>query len=169
MLGLTTLGAVHTAVGLIALVAGIGTVVRYGGLTTDRPLTSLYTWTTALTALTGFGIFQHGGFNIAHVLGILTLVVLAIAVAAGAKGLFGRLSPYVETIGFSTTLFFHFIPGITETFSRFPQGAPLFTGPEDPQLAKVLGVVFVIYLVGVVVQVLRLKATPPAMRHPRLV
>ncbi len=34
---------------------------------------------TILTCVTGFGIFQHGGFGKAHMLGIITLVVLAIA------------------------------------------------------------------------------------------
>jgi len=34
---------------------------------------------TAITSPTGFGIFQHGGFGKPHVLGIVTLLVLAIA------------------------------------------------------------------------------------------
>lgn len=169
MFGLTSLGAIHTALALIAIITGLAMVIRSGAITTDRALSPVYIWTTVLTCLTSFGIFQRGGFNIAHVLGILTLAAIALAVMAGAKRAFGRFSPYVETVGFSTSLFFHFIPGITETFSRFPQGAPLFAGPEDPQLAKVLGGVFLVFVVGVLVQVWRLKTTPPGLRHPRLV
>jgi hypothetical protein len=45
----------------------------------------VYIWTTVLTCLTGFGIFQHGGFGKPHALGVITLLVLA----AGVDGDFG--------------------------------------------------------------------------------
>ena len=33
------------------------------------------------------------------------------------KNLFGRASAYVETISYSTSFFFHFVPGIAESSS----------------------------------------------------
>jgi uncharacterized membrane protein len=159
MFGLTTLGSVHTAIGLIAVIAGLIAFFRDKEISPRNQLGKVYIWTTALTCLTGFGIFRHGGFGIAHVLGIVTLIVLAVAVLAGRQAPFGRASPYVETIGLSATFFFHMIPGITESFTRFPAGAPLFTGPEDPKLEKVIGVVFLIFLVGAALQLRRLRAS----------
>lgn len=158
MFGLTSLGTVHTAIGMVALLSGFAMLLRHGEITTQRPLSSVYIWCTAITCLTGFGIFQRGGFNIAHALGIATLLTLALAVAAGRLRLFGGLSRYVETLGFSATVFFHMIPGITETFSRFPRSAPLFAGPEDPALEKVIGVVFLLFLLGIGLQVYRLRS-----------
>ena len=111
-----------------------------------------------LTCLTGFGIFQHGGFGAPHALGVLTLLVLALAAVAGRTQLFGAASRYVETIAYSTTLFFHAIPGLTETFTRLPVGTPLFSGPEDPALQKAVGACFALLVVGCVLQVRRLRA-----------
>lgn len=157
MFGLTSIGTLHTAFGLVALISAFTMLLRYGEIATRRPLATVYIVCTAITCITGFGIFQRGGFNVAHALGIMTLIVLAAATLAGRRQLFGGLSPYVETLGFSTTVFFHMIPGITETFSRFPRSGPLFTGPEDPTLARVIGVVFLVYLVGAILQFRRLR------------
>ena len=158
MFGLTPLGTVHTAVSLVALAAGVIALFRYREIPASTALGQTYIWATVLTCLTGFGIFQHGGFGAPHALGILTLIVLAIAAVAGRAQVFGQASRYIETIAYSTTLFFHMIPGLTETFTRLPSGSPLFSGPEDPALQKAVGVCFVLLVIGCVLQVRRLRA-----------
>jgi uncharacterized membrane protein len=90
-------------------------------------------------------------------LGIITLLVLALAWVAGSTKIFGRASRYIETVSYSLTFFFHMIPGFTETFTRLPVEAPVFSGPDDPTLQKVIGVVFLLFLVGATAQVLRLR------------
>lgn len=159
MLGLTTLGAVHTAISLIALAAGIAAFVRHGAISLRSRAGRIYVVTTVLTCLTGFGIFQRGGFNEAHVLGIVTLVALVVAAAAGRDRL-GRASRYIEAVGYSATFFFHMIPAFTETGSRLPLGAPLVSGPDDPNLQAAVGVAFLVFLIGAFVQVSRLRRQP---------
>ena len=78
-LGLTSLGLVHTAISLIAVFAGIVALLRYKEITLRTGWGQVFVWTTVLTCLTGFGIFQHGGFGKPHVLGIITLLVLGVA------------------------------------------------------------------------------------------
>ncbi|MBS0451699.1 MAG: hypothetical protein JSS14_10325 [Proteobacteria bacterium] len=156
ILGLTNLGAIHTLISLVAIGAGAWALIRDKAIIPDNSLGKTYVGATVLTCLTGFPIFQHGGFGPPHMLGIITLVVLAIAALAWRRKLFGGASAYVATASYSLTFFFHMIPGFTETFSRLPAGAPLFTGPDDPMLQKLIGVVFVIFLVGVTVQLIRL-------------
>lgn len=168
MFGLTSLGLVHTGTAVVSLVAGYAMVIGKGRISVQMPLAKVYIWGTALTSLTGFGIFQHGGFNIAHALGILTLLVLGLAVAAGHGRLFGRHGAYVETLGFSATLFFHMVPGITETFTRLPRQAPLLSGPDDPSLQKVIGVVFLVFVLGGLLQVRQLRKGAAPLRQPRL-
>ncbi|MDM0056346.1 hypothetical protein [Variovorax fucosicus] len=158
MFGLTTLGAIHTAISLVAVVAGLLAFIRFKEIPPGQTLGKVYIWTTVLTCLTGFGIFQHGGFGKPHVLGIVTLAVLALAAVAGRTALLGRASKYVETVSYSLTFFFHMIPGVTETFTRLPAGAPVFASPEDPALQKVVGVLFVVFLMGAALQVRRLRA-----------
>ncbi len=152
MFGLTPLGTIHTAISLVALFAGYVALVRAFRIDPQTRLGQVYIWSTVITCLTGFGIFQHGGFGKPHMLGILTLLVLGVAALPGALARFGPRWYYVATACYTLTLFFHMVPGITETFTRVPVGSPLFSGPEDPQLEKVVGVVFLVFAVVIVLQ-----------------
>lgn len=146
MFGLTTLGTLHTAVGLVALLLGFAILLRHGLIRAASGPGKIYLWLTAITALTGLGIFQHGGFNKAHVLSLLTLVAIAVAVVA-ARGLrFGRRSAQVEVVACSLTVLFHLIPGITESGVRLPPGQPLFSSPDDPNLQVIGAALFIAFL-----------------------
>jgi uncharacterized membrane protein len=153
MLGLTTLGTVHTAISLIAVAAGLIAFFRDKGISPRNWVGKIYVVATVLTCLTGFGIFQHGGFGKPHMLGIITLVVLAVAYAAGYTKFYGRASPYIETVSYSATFLFHMIPGITETTTRLPLGAPLLPNADAPALQAASAVLFVVFLFGAALQV----------------
>ncbi len=157
MLGLTNIGIVHTAISLVAVAAALIALFRDKGIDPRNGLGKTYVVATVLTCLTGFFIFQHGGFGKPHALGIITLLVLGLAWVAGYTKVFGRLGAYIETVSYSLTFFFHMIPGFTETSTRLPVGAPLASGPDDPSLQKAVGIVFVLFLVGAVAQVVRLR------------
>src|SRR2546425_952391 len=133
MFGLTPLGTFHTAIGLIAVVAGFVALARDKEISTRSAAGSLFFWGTVITCLTGFGIFQHGGFGKPHVLGIVTLIVLGAAVAAERGSAFGRVSRYVATLGYSLGLVLHFIPATVETLTPLPAGAPVPAQPPHPQ------------------------------------
>ncbi len=158
MLGLTPLGTLHTAISLVAVFAGLAAFIRDRQISPKDMLGKIYVLATVVTCLTGFGIFQHGGFGKPHVLGVITLVVLAVAWVAGSTSHFGRASPYVETVGYSATFLFHMIPGVTETTTRLPPGAPLLPNADAPALQAVAGVMFVAFLIGAVLQVRSLRA-----------
>jgi len=157
MFGLTPLGTFHTAVSLIAVGTGLVALIRDRQISPKTRLGQTYLITTLITVVTGFGIFEHGGFGKAHALGVLTLIVLAIAAVAGRSRLFGRAAPYVETVAYSTTFFFHLIPGITETSTRLPLGAPLLSSQEAPELQAATAVLFVGFLIGAALQVRRMR------------
>ena len=160
MLGLTSLGIVHTAISLIALAAGFVALARYKEISNASRSGKVFVWGTVLSCLTGFGIFQHGGFGNPHVLAIITLVVLGVALAAEYARLFGAASRYVETVSYSLAFFFHFIPGTVETLVRLPAGAPYLSNPDDPKAQPIIGVFFLAFLIGATLQVLRLRAAP---------
>ena len=156
MLNISPFGMFHTVIALLAVFFGIRTLIQYGEIGTRTRSGALYVWLTAATAFTGLFIFRHGGFGVPHVLAILTLVVLAVAGAAERFGGAG-LARYVTVLGNSLTLFFHLIPGLTESGTRVPIGNPAFTGPEDPVLKSIVGIGFVVYLAGATVQALRIR------------
>ncbi|MFT3735018.1 MAG: hypothetical protein QM776_08340 [Rhodocyclaceae bacterium] len=155
--GLTALGIIHTAISLVAVFAGIVALCRDGQIHSRNTLGRIYLITTVLTCLTGFGIFQHGGFGNAHVLGIVTLLVLGAALLAEYKALFGRHSAAVRVVSYSLSFTFHWIPAITETTTRLPLGAPLLASPEVPELKAVAGVLLLLFVMGAALQLRRLK------------
>ncbi|RFM28308.1 DUF2306 domain-containing protein [Deminuibacter soli] len=157
MAALTTLGIIHTAISLVAVGSGIVSLARTGNITWKNGVGKTYIVTTILTCLTGFGIYQHGGFGKPHILGIITLVVIAIAYAGDRQNL-GRASKYVAAIGYSMTFFFHFIPAVTETTTRLPVSAPLAAGPDDPLVQKLVGICFLLFLIGTTLQVIKLRS-----------
>src|SRR5262245_17980127 len=158
-LKMTPFCAVHTLIALVAVIAGLVALVRYMEISPRSLAGKIYIVATILTCLTGFGIFHHGGFGKPHVLGIITLVVLGVGITAARSDLFGRFSRYVETVSYSMTFFFHMIPTINETATRFPLGAPLATGAEAPGLQAASGLLFLLFLVGATLQVRRLRNT----------
>lgn len=149
MSSLSTIGVVHTVISLVAVGAGIAGFIRAGRIDTRTRSGKLYVAATALTCLSGFFIFAHGGFGKPHVLGIITLAVLALALVAERSLVFGRRAVRVATVAFSLTFYFHLIPAVTETSTRLPVHAPLVASAESPVLAAIFGLMFVVFLFGV--------------------
>jgi uncharacterized membrane protein len=165
MLGLTTLGVFHTAVSLVAAAAGAIALIRYKEISSKNRIGMLFVITTVITCLTGFGIFQHGGFGKPHQLGIITLAVLAIAALAEYTRTFGRVSRYVAVVSYSATFFFHWIPAVTETTTRLPPGAPLIANAEAPELQAATAGLLLLFAIGAALQVRRLRRGPlPSLR-----
>lgn len=167
MLGLTPLGIIHTAISLIAVLAGLVALIRDKQIAVDNLVGRTYWVATVLTCLSSLGIFQHGGFGKPHALAIITLVVLGVAAAARWSRVFGRASVYVETVAYSLTFFFHLVPGLTEASTRLPPGAPLVSSPQAPELQLASAILFLLFLVGATLQVLRL-ACRERLRHSGL-
>ena len=155
---LSVLGALHTAVGLFALLKGFVAFAKHGAIGPTTSAGRIYLWSTLITVITGFFIFRHGGFGNPHILGVVTLIVLAVAFGAGKTAAFGKASPYIETVAYSMSFFFHFIPGTAESLTRLPLGAPLASSPEAPIVQGIVGVFFVIFLIGATYQVVKMRA-----------
>lgn len=158
MLGLTTLGVLHTAIGLVALGCGVGVLVRDREITARTALGRTYLVTTLLTALTGLGIFQHGGFGPPHVLALLTLAALGGGFAASVVGLPGGWPRYLQAVCYSATILFHLIPGVTETLTRLPAGQPVFANAEAAGLRPILGGLLLAFAVGLTLQLRWLRS-----------
>lgn len=160
MAALTNLGIVHTVISVVALGAGLVAVARDREIRTSNLTGQIYLWGTLGSAITGLFIFQHGGFGKPHVLSIMTIAFLAIGALAAYTGVFGRAGRYVQAIAFSSTVFFHFIPGLTETGTRLPAAKPWFTSPEDPNLQMAVGIVALIFAVLLALQIRMIRRRP---------
>lgn len=158
MSSLTPFGMLHTAISLVAVAAGIVAFIRHLEISTATVAGRTYAVMTVLTCGTGLFIFHHGGFGKPHVLSILTLAVLCVAYAAERWRFAGAASRYIAVLGYSLTFFFHLVPGFTESATRLPPGHPLVAGPDAPPLQAAIGIAFLGYLVGAVLQLRRLRA-----------
>lgn len=157
MSSLSMLGIIHTAISLAAVGAGALGLVRDGRIDPGKRAGAVYVVTTVLTCLSGLFIFAHGGFGKPHLLAIITLATLALAAVARWSRLFGRAAVAVETVLYSLTFFFHMVPGVTETLTRLPAGAPVFDSPDAAGLAMIQGAMFLVFVAGSIWQVRMLK------------
>jgi uncharacterized membrane protein len=146
------LGWFHTALGILALLSAIYTLARHKEITLQTRSGQVYLAATLLTAVTALGIFQHGGFGVAHGLAVLTLLALTVGTIAATTGVFGKLSRYVQALSYTGTLLFHSIPAVTDALLRLPVGAPVLTSIEDPVLKMCYLVLLVAFLIGVSLQ-----------------
>ena len=154
---MTILGWFHTVLGILAVLSGFYTLYKYKIITTEKSSGRLYVLVTLLVAGSALGIYNQGGFGIAHVLAVLTLIALAGGYIMEKFKWFGSFSKYFQALGYTSTLLFHMIPAITDFLRRLPVGDPFIDSFEDPLLLNFHTAFLVIYLVGLVAQIVWLK------------
>ena len=151
------LGWLHTILGIAAVLSGFYTLIKYRVVSLAHRSGKLYVLLTLIVAGTALGIYNQGGFGIAHNLAVLTLVALAGGVVMEKTRLFGSLSKYCQALGYSSTLLFHMIPAITDFLRRLPVGDPFIDTLEDPLLRQFHLAFLAIFVVGFIAQVLWLR------------
>lgn len=161
MSALSPFGVVHTVISLVALGAAVTAFLRDGRIDPGNGAGKLYVGATACTALSGLFIFAHGGFGKPHVLALITLATLLLAWLVRRARMFGRAWLAVETVLYSLTFFFHMVPGVTETATRLPVGAPLVASADAPALAVAYAAMFCLFVAGSIRQVRVLRAHRP--------
>ena len=152
-MNLTPLGMFHTIVSLVAVVSAVVALAREGQISRKSGIGRIYIWSLVITCVTGLPIFRHGTIGPPHILGVLTLAVLAVAAAMGKTQVFGRVSAYVETIGYTVTVFFLSISTVTETLTRLPPSAPVVASPEAPIFKTLYLGLFILFVIGAALQV----------------
>ena len=150
---------VHVVISLVGIAAGL--VVLYGFLGNRwfGPWNALFLWTTIATSVTGFGFpFDH--LLPSHKVGILSLIVLAIAlVALYAKNLAGgwRRTYVISAL---VALYLNCFVLVVMAFRNVPSLNALAPTQKEPPFAIAQGVVLVLFVVLTVLAVRRF--------HPRL-
>jgi len=161
---LSTLGIIHTAISVLALIIAIFALFRYGKIDPATGAGKLYILLTVLTCITGFPIMKTGHLTPGHYLAIIILVLLPLGVYVRSLRIFGKLAGYVQVIFLSTTVFLSCIPAVVETLTRLPISHPLANDPNAPILQKALGAVLLVYVVGVIYQLVKLRSQKRSAR-----
>lgn len=136
----------HVAISVIAIAAGL--VVVYGMLNAQRMagLTALFLVTTILTSVTGF-FFQRDHLLPSHIVGIISLVILAVTVAAMyARHLLGGWR-VVYVIGAVMALYLNVFVLVVQSFLKVPSLHVLAPHGSEPPFAIAQGAVLIMFVV----------------------
>ena len=140
-----TFTLIHVVISLIGFATGL--VVIYGFLTGMRlrSWNSLFLVTTTLTSVTGF-FFPYKGITPGIVLGIVSLVILAVALLALSKG---WTKTYIATC--SSAEFFNVLVLIAQSFQKIPALHAYAPKGNEPIVAICQGTAFAILAVLAIV------------------
>ncbi|MFT7651179.1 MAG: hypothetical protein ACI9ON_002999 [Limisphaerales bacterium] len=154
---ITLLGWFHTLIGILALLSGVYTLAIFKVIGMGQRSGQIYLGCTLVAAVSALGIYNQGGFGIAHVLAVLTLAAVLVGFGAEKTTVFGKLSPYLQAASYSATFLFHMIPAITDGLRRLPVNDPIVTEVDDPLLRGFYLAFLIAYFVGYLVQVIYLR------------
>ncbi len=136
---------VHVILSLVGIFSGL--VVLYG-LFTANPMngwTLIFLVTTAATSLTGFG-FPFHGITPAIIVGILSLLILAAAIAARYACHLAGSWRWIYVIAAVVALYFNVFVLVVQSFLHIPALHALAPNGSEPPFAIAQGIVLVLFL-----------------------
>ena len=156
-MSLSTFTLVHVLLSLIGIFAGL---VVVSGFLKGRLLdgwNGIFLLTTILTSATGF-LFHSAQFGPPHIVGIISLVLLGIAVAALYA--FNLAGPWRWIYAATATLalYLNVFVGVVQAFQKVSFLQPLAPTQSEPPFAIAQGIVLLIFLAFTVLASKRLRA-----------
>ena len=158
-MSVATFTTVHVILSLIGIASGI--VVLFGMLGGKRlhGLTAIFLATTVLTSITGF-LFPHDRLLPSHIVGIISLVALALAILAlyvyGLAGFWRWI--YVATA--VVALYLNVFVAVVQAFQKLPALHSLAPTQSEPPFLIAQTVVLAIFVVlgGIALKTFRPQA-----------
>jgi len=154
-MGLSNLGIFHTIIGVVAIVSALISFIRYGKINLEHITGKIYFYFTVITSLTALGISKHGGFNAGHILSLIILILVATSFYLSSKKSGNNKSRYFENFFMSFSFLLSMLPTVNETLTRVPIGHPLAKDINDPLIGKTLLIIFILFIVGSVYQIVK--------------
>ncbi|HEY3767663.1 MAG TPA: hypothetical protein VGN44_03230 [Candidatus Angelobacter sp.] len=145
-MSLATYTQIHVAISLIGI--GSGLIVVFGMMSGKRMdgLTALFLITTALTSITGFFFpFEHITPGI--ILGILSLIVLAICIPARYTFHLAGTWRATYVITAVIALYFNCFVLVAQSFLKIPSLHALAPTGKEPPFAIAQGILLVLFIV----------------------
>jgi hypothetical protein len=160
-MSLPTFTLVHVIISLIAIVSGV--IVMSGLLGSNRRpgMTAIFLLFTILTSATGF-LFPFEKLLPSHMVGILSLVLLAIAcIALYAMKLSGPWR-WIYVVTAMTSLYLNVFVLVIQAFLKVPTLHALAPSvpPSEPPFAIIQGIVLVFFVLVIIGAVRRFRPMP---------
>jgi len=148
----------HVIISLVGIATGLVVVLAMMAGKRLAGWTGLFLATTVLTSVTGF-FFHSTAFGPPHVVGVLSLVILALAIPAlYSKRLAGGWRK-VYVIGAIASLYFNCFVGVVQAFQKLPFFNALAPTQKEPPFLIAQGLLLAIFVVATVVSLRKFQ--PP--------
>jgi hypothetical protein len=144
--GMTTLTFVHVAISLVGILSGLIVVFGMLGSKGLDGWTALFLVTTVATSVTGF-FFPFHGVTPGDVVGVISLVVLAVAIVARYRRHLAGGWRRTYVISAVVALYLNVFVLIVQLFEKVPALEALAPKQSEPPFAITQGVVMVLFVV----------------------
>ena len=128
---ISLIGWIHTILGTLAIIVAVFIIVTQGFINSKNNFGKFYIIATIITASTALVMYKNGGFNLAHILAILTIVAIILGITSEKYNILG-ISKYIQAMSYTGSVLFHLIPGIAEVNKRLPFDNPMGLSVLDP-------------------------------------
>jgi hypothetical protein len=158
-MSLSTLTLVHVVISLIGIVSGI--IVMFGLLGSNRMTgwTALFLLTTILTSATGF-LFPFTQLLPSHMVGILSLVLLAIACVALYGMKLSGAGRWIYVVTAMISLYLNIFVLIIQGFLKVDALKALAPTQTEPPFMVIQGVVLVFFVIVIIGASRRFRPAP---------
>ena len=152
---------IHTLISLAGIFSGF--VVMFGLLAGKRldGWTKWFLITTVATSVTGFGFPLHH-FGAPHVVGIISLIVLAVAIYARYPRQLAGAWRWIYVVGAMIALYLNVFVGVVQAFQKVPALQSLAPTQSEPPF-QLTQLVTLLLFVGITI-VAAIKFRPDSVR-----
>jgi hypothetical protein len=163
-MSLSTFTLLHVIISLAGI--GSGFIVIYGLLKGKRldGWTAIFLTTTVLTSLTGF-LFPFEKLLPAHILGIMSLVVLAIAIWARYGAHLAGASRWIYIVTAALALYFNCFVAVVQAFTKIPALKALAPTQKEPPFLIAQLVVLALFIWLTILATKRFRLDSPMLRR----
>ena len=153
---LETFTAVHVVLSLIGIVAGFVVLFSFFRGKRLRVWTALFLLTTVATSVTGFA-FPVDHLLPSHIVGVISLVVLAVAIVALFGLHFRGVWRGIYVVSTALALYFNVFVGVTQAFLKVPALHALAPQQTEPPFVVAQLSVLALFVLLTVVAVKRFR------------
>jgi hypothetical protein len=155
---------IHTLISLVGIFTGL--VVLFGLLAGKRldGWTKWFLITTVLTSVTGF-FFPFHGFTPAHGVGIISLIVLAVAIFARYPRHLAGHWRWIYVVTAVIALYFNVFVGVVQAFLKIPALHAMAPTQTEPPFKLTQLVVLAIFVLLGIIAAIRFRPTPAGVPH----
>jgi len=155
-MSIETFTLLHTAISLIGIATGF--IVLWGLLTSSRVelWTAAFLLTTILTSLTGF-LFPFDKLLPSHIVGVISLAVLAIAVIALYLYRLAGAWRWIYVVTAVLALYLNVFVAVVQAFLKVPALHALAPTQGEPPFAVVQGLVLILFVAFGIVAAMKFR------------